>query len=67
MFDSGIKPSELIDELKNEIDIAIDIPVSTYVNLLNSVEQLLYSEVIKEQREFLADVSSVIYVDDFEV
>ena len=53
--------------MENEVDIAIDIPVNTYVNLLNSVEQLLYSEVIKEQREFLADMSSVIYVDDFEV
>ena len=56
MFDSGIKPSDLIEELKGEIDIAIDIPNSTYVDILNSVEQLLYSEVIKEQKEiFFAD------------
>ena len=51
MFDSGITASKLIDELKGEVDIAIQIPNSSYISWLNSLQQLLYSEVIKEQKE----------------
>ena len=52
MFDSGISAKSLIDELKNtEIDIALDIPDSTYVVWLNALQQLLYTEVIKEQKK----------------
>ena len=53
MFDSGILVKDLIDELKNtEVDIALDIPNATYVSWLNSLQQLLYTEVIKEQKEY---------------
>ena len=52
MFDSGIKVNELVDELINtEVDIALDIPKSTYVSWLNSLQQLIYSEIIKEQKK----------------
>ena len=52
MFDSGISVKNLIDELKNtEVDIALDIPNKTYVEWLNSLQQLLYTEVIKEQKK----------------
>lgn len=52
MFDSGISVKNLIEELKNtEVDIALDIPNATYVSWLNSLQQLLYTEVIKEQRK----------------
>lgn len=51
MFDSGKAVRELIDELKDEVDIAIEIPDTTYLVWLNTVEQLCYSEIIKEQRE----------------
>ena len=51
MFDSGITARQLIDELKGEVDVAIEIPDSSYVSWLNSLEQLLYSEIIKEQKE----------------
>lgn len=52
MFDSGISVKNLIDELKNtEVDIALEIPNSTYVEWLNSLQQLLYTEVIKEQKK----------------
>lgn len=51
MFYSGISVKNLIEELKNtEVDIALDIPDATYVAWLNSLQQLLYSEIIKEQR-----------------
>lgn len=52
MFDSGISVKNLVDELKNtEIDIALEIPNSTYIEWLNSLQQLLYTEVIKEQKK----------------
>ena len=52
MFDSGISVNNLIRELKNtEIDIALEIPNATYVSWLNSLQQLLYTEIIKEQRK----------------
>ena len=52
MFDSGISVKDLVDELKNtEVDIALDIPDKTYAEWLNALQQLLYSEIIKEQRK----------------
>ena len=52
MFDSGISVKNLIDELKNtEVDIALEIPNATYVTWLNALQQLLYTEVIKEQKK----------------
>lgn len=52
MFNSGISVNELVDELINtEVDIALDIPKSTYVSWLNSLQQLIYSEIIKEQKK----------------
>lgn len=52
MYNSGITVEELIEDLKSEVDIAIEIPDKAYVSWLNSLEQLLYSEVIKEQKEY---------------
>ena len=51
MFDSGISVKNLVDELKTtEVDIALDIPDVTYASWINSLQQLLYTEVIKEQK-----------------
>ncbi len=53
MFKSKISVKDLIKELKEtEVDIALDIPNKTYVDWLNSLQQLLYTEVIKEQKEY---------------
>lgn len=49
MFDSGITASDLIGQIKNEADIALPIPEESYITILNALEQLLYTEVIKEQ------------------
>ena len=51
MFDSGISVKNLIEELNTEVDIALQIPNATYVQWLNSLQQLLYTEIIKEQRK----------------
>jgi hypothetical protein len=74
MFDSGISVNDLVKELNTEVDIALDIPNATYVQWLNSLQQLLYTEVIKEQKNAvlsppfennLIDMSS-ISIDDNE-
>lgn len=50
MFDSGISVKKLLQDLNTEVDIALDIPDETYIEWLNSLQQLLYTEFIKEQR-----------------
>ena len=53
MFDSGISAAELIKSVKEEADIAPDIPDKTFLLWLTALEQLLYSEIIKEQKEII--------------
>ena len=48
MFDSGISAKDFIENLKSEVDIAVPISNASYVMWLNTVEQLLYTEYIKE-------------------
>ena len=48
MFDSEMKAGDLIELLKNEIDVAKEIPDESYIGWLNGLEQLLYSEIIRE-------------------
>ena len=52
MFDSGISAKELVDELISEADIALNIPTNTYLEWLNSLQQTLYTEIIREQKEY---------------
>lgn len=49
MFDSGVSAKKFIEQIKNEADIAIPISNAAYVMWLNVIEQLLYTEYIKEQ------------------
>ena len=51
MFDSGISVKELVADLISEVDVALDIPEKNYAEWLNSLQQLLYTEVIKEQKK----------------
>ena len=68
MFNSGKSVKELITELKDEVDIALKIPDTTYISWLNSAEQLLYSEVIKEQRELtVLNPTSTVKFDELTV
>ena len=53
MFDSGISLSSVIEQLKDEVDIAYPITNKQYVEWANSLEQLLYSEIIQEQKEWI--------------
>lgn len=62
MFNSNIKVSDLINSIKDEADIALSIPDDSFISWLNSLEQTLYSEIIKEQAEceFDGDLSSIV-------
>ena len=61
MFNSGIAVKDLIEDLKTEVDIALEIPDTTYITWLNSLQQLLYSEVIKEEKEEAVDAYMMHY------
>ena len=51
MFDSGVKVKDLIEDVKSEADIALDIPDKTYLEWFNSLQRLLYTEIIRKQAE----------------
>ena len=48
MYDSGITAKNFIDSVKEESDITIVIPDASWYRWLASVEQILYTEVLKE-------------------
>lgn len=47
-FSSGYLAKDIIDTLKEEIDVALPITDSTYVRLYNELIELLYGEIIKD-------------------
>jgi hypothetical protein len=49
VFDSKISAAELIEDLKNEVDIALPVSDRAYAMWLDSLEQLIYREIIQEQ------------------
>ena len=56
MFNSGITVETLVESVKSEADIAPDVPEENYIHWINALEQMLYSEIIKEQDEYTATV-----------
>lgn len=50
MYDSGTTVAELVAAVKNEADISITIPDLVWVRAINTVEQLVYSEILREYR-----------------
>ena len=51
MFDGKISAADLITDIISEADVAYPVSERSYVGWLNATEQLIYSEIIKEQRE----------------
>lgn len=51
MFNSGIKANNLINELNKEAVISPAIEDEKYVSWINALEQMLYSDIIKEQKQ----------------
>lgn len=58
MYDSGITVQSLIDRVISEADIALPISKDTYISWLNGIEQLLYSELVQEQKKTSVPVTS---------
>lgn len=65
MYDSGITAKSLIEMVQSEADISIAIPDQSWLNWINEVEQMLYTEVIKELKVFtLTAPTSPIDIED---
>lgn len=69
MFDSGIKVKDLIDQIKDEADISAPISDDSYILWITALEQLLYTEIIKEQSvlEVAIPTSSEIDLSELQV
>lgn len=50
MYHSGVTVADAIDMLSNEVDIVGDIPVSSYLRWVSSLEQLIYSDLVVDER-----------------
>lgn len=48
MFYSSVSANILARDIESELNIAPHFPASTFAGIINSVEQLLYSEIIRE-------------------
>lgn len=48
MYDSGMTAAELISAVKNEADISVGILDSVWIREINTVEQFVYTEILKE-------------------
>lgn len=69
MFDGGISAKELIEEVRNEADVAYPIGEESYILWLNETEQLIYRELIQEQGriDILWNGQSTVGLDDAEL
>ena len=47
MYDSGTSCASLIESIKSETDISIDIPTEAWKRWINETEQLAYTEIIR--------------------
>lgn len=56
MYDSGMTAQAFIDSVKEESDITIAIPDTSWYRWLASVEQILYTEIFAEYDVLKADV-----------
>ena len=48
MYDSKINAREFIESIKEEADISVILPDSVYIRAINTVEQFVYTEILKE-------------------
>ncbi len=68
MFNSGKSVKDLITELTDEVEIAIEIPQKSYLGWLTSLEHLCYTEIIKEQREItILNPTNPINIDELPI
>jgi hypothetical protein len=58
MYDSGTTAAALIALVQAEADISVTIASATWYRWINEVEQLLYTEIIKELKSIILTVST---------
>ncbi len=68
MFDSNVNAETLVTEILNEADVAPEISKEPLISHLCALEQLMYSEIVREQGEieisdFAGDVISLLEVE----
>ena len=50
MYLSNVTAKDFIAEIKEELDIAPAVPDALFVRWLTALEQLLYTEIVREER-----------------
>ena len=55
VFDSGIKIADVISAIRKEADISYPISDDYYLECASSIEQMIYSEIFKEQNRIDVD------------
>jgi len=65
MLYSGVKFKTVVDMLRGEVNIAIPISDDMFCTHINTLEQFLYTDFIKQQKraEILADETMIIEID----
>ena len=63
MFNCNITAQDLILQLREETDIAYPVTDASYIIWLNAIEQLLYGEIIREQKRFILKVPNDSVID----
>ena len=69
MFSSKLSLNTLVNQIQNELAISPKVPLETVISIINNVEQLIYSEIIKEERksELMPDNHGLCRLTDIEV
>lgn len=60
MFDSGYRADELIKDIESESNMAQTVSATAYCSWINNLEQLIYSDIIREERETEKEFSEEI-------
>lgn len=69
MYNSGISVKKLVEQLKDEISVSANITDESYIQWINTVEQTIYSEVIRELRRIslTSNTNSPVQLNTFPV
>lgn len=62
MYNSGISVKQFVEQLEDEISVSANITKESYIQWINTVEQTVYSEIIRELRRIslTSDLSSPV-------
>ena len=71
MYNCGMTALDLIESIEEEADVSVQIPRSVYIRAINTVEQFIYTEILRESvlavipyEENVIPLSSIPVPDD---